>query len=54
MNLNIKTRQWLPLHATSKKAGVISDRPYLIAIDQIKGISVGGITSEDSIRKLKG
>lgn len=48
---DLKTRKWLPLHATSKKVGVISDRPYLIAIDQMKGLSVGGVTTEDAVRK---
>ena len=44
-------RKWLPLHATSKTVGVISDRPYLIAIDQMRGLSVGAVTTEDAIRK---
>jgi len=48
---DLKTRKWLPLHATSKRAGVISSRPYLIAIDQMKGLSVGGVTTEDAIKK---
>jgi hypothetical protein len=51
---DLKTRKWLPLHATSKKVGVISNRPYLIAIDQMHGLSVGGVTTEDAIRKSNG
>lgn len=51
---DINARKWLPLHATSKVAGVISDKPYLIALDQMKGFSVGGFTSEDSIQKREG
>ena len=49
---DLKTSRWLPLHAMSKKVGVISDRPYLIAIDQMHGLSVGGVTTEDSIQKV--
>jgi len=43
---DIKTSKWLPLHAVTKKFGVISDRPYLIAIDQMHGLSVGGMISD--------
>lgn len=42
----VKTRKWLPLHATSRKFGVITDRPYLIAIDQMRGLSVGGLLKD--------
>jgi hypothetical protein len=48
---DLTTRKWLPLHATSKTAGVISDRPYLIALDQMKGLSIGGVTSDEFIQK---
>lgn len=51
---DLNTRKWLPLHATSTLAGVISDRPYLIALDQMKGFSVGGVTSQNSIVKSDG
>ncbi|HEX3248355.1 MAG TPA: hypothetical protein VHS05_02930 [Pyrinomonadaceae bacterium] len=48
---DLNARKWLPLHATSKSVGVISDRPYLVALDQMKAFSVGGITSDDSIQE---
>ena len=44
---------WLPLHAVSKKFGVITDRPSLIAIDQMQGLSMGGITDKESIQKIE-
>lgn len=42
------THKWLPLHAATRKHGVISDRPFLVAIDQMKGLSVGGLIPSES------
>lgn len=39
---DLTIKQWLPRHAATKKAGVISDRPALIAVDKYKGFSIGG------------
>jgi hypothetical protein len=39
---DLETQDWFPLHAATKYGGVISDRPYLIAIDELAGLSVGG------------
>jgi hypothetical protein len=38
-----KAKKWLPLHAATAKRGVISNRPQLIAMDQLKGFSLGGV-----------
>jgi hypothetical protein len=38
-----KAKKWLPLHAATTKRGVISNRPQLIAMDQLKGFSLGGV-----------
>lgn len=43
---DVATHKWLPLHATTKELGVIADRPYLVAIDQMRGLSVGGLLME--------
>jgi hypothetical protein len=44
---DLSTQRWLPLHAMSRKVGVICDRPYLIDIEQRMGISVGGVIPEE-------
>ncbi|MBI2566065.1 MAG: hypothetical protein HYV63_03380 [Candidatus Schekmanbacteria bacterium] len=36
------TKRWYPLHAATAKAGVISNRPQLIAMEQMKGFSLAG------------
>lgn len=40
------SKKWLPLHAATTKYGVISNRPQLIAMDQMKGFSLGGVSGE--------
>lgn len=40
-NLN----RWLPLHATTRKRGVICDRPIIIMLSELKGMSIGGTQS---------
>jgi len=37
-----KTKEWLPLYAVTRRAGVISDRPYLISAERYHGFSLGG------------
>ncbi|XXS90017.1 hypothetical protein WMF17_44085 [Sorangium sp. So ce362] len=39
-------KRWIPLHAASRKRGVISDRPYLVSLDSFKGFSVEGSVVE--------
>lgn len=34
--------QWIPIHAITKKLGIISDKPVLIALDNLPGLSIGG------------
>jgi hypothetical protein len=41
-----KAKKWFPLHAAPAKRGVISNRPQLIAMDQLKGFSLGGVAHE--------
>jgi len=37
------TNKWFPLHATTRNKGVITNQPYLIALDNLHGgMSVGG------------
>jgi len=38
---DVSVKKWLPLHAATRLAGVVSDRPYLIALDQFRGFSIG-------------
>lgn len=38
-----KAKKWFPLHAATTKRGVISNRPQLIAMDQLTGFSLGGV-----------
>lgn len=40
---NLEAKRWVPLYISTQKEGVITDQPYLIAIDQITGLSLGGI-----------
>jgi hypothetical protein len=44
---NATTRKWFPLYAVTKRVGVISDRPYLIALERYKGFSIGGTALRD-------
>ena len=41
-----KTGQWLPLHAATRKRGVIVDRPVLIALDRYRSFSIGGSVTQ--------
>jgi hypothetical protein len=41
------TGKWLPRYATSNRVGVITDRPYPIAVEQRMGVSFGGIIPEE-------
>lgn len=38
----IKEAVWKPLHGASRRIGVISDRPILSALDNVKGFSIAG------------
>jgi hypothetical protein len=40
---DIKNEDWIPIHAATKKRGIISDKPKLIALEKYKGLSPGGI-----------
>lgn len=44
-----KTRRWFPLHAATKRAGVITDRPVLVALDRYKAFSISGRVIRSSI-----
>jgi hypothetical protein len=46
-----KAKKWLPLHAATTKFGVISNRPQLIAMDQLKGFSLSGVAGKVTIAK---
>ena len=39
-DLNLK--KWLPLHAATQKGGIIVDRPHLIVVKELQGLSIGG------------
>ena len=34
--------KWVPLYAVTRRRGVISDRPFLMAVENFKGFSIGG------------
>lgn len=40
---DMKNEDWNPIHAATKKRGIISDKPKLIALEKYKGLSPGGI-----------
>ena len=40
---DLKAERWLPLHAAGKRVGVIADRPMLIAVSELPGLSLGGV-----------
>lgn len=40
---DIKNEDWIPIHAATKKRGIISDKPKLIALEKYKGLSLGGV-----------
>jgi hypothetical protein len=40
---NLETRKWNPSYLATKKIGIISDKPTLMALDKMQGLSVGGI-----------
>jgi hypothetical protein len=44
-------KKWLPLHAATTRYGVISNRPQLIAMDQMKGLSLGGVAGKVTLTK---
>ena len=46
-DFDLKIEKWLPRYAATKLAGIISDRPTLIALDKYKGLSIGGIVTRD-------
>jgi hypothetical protein len=36
-------KRWFPIHATTRREGIITDQPYLIAVESLQGgFSVGG------------
>ena len=36
-------KRWFPIHATTRREGIINDQPYLIAVESLQGgFSVGG------------
>jgi len=36
-------KRWFPIHATTRRKGIITDQPYLIAVESLQGgFSVGG------------
>ena len=39
---DLAAKQWIPIYAATRLAGVISNRPALMALDRISGLSVGG------------
>ena len=39
-------KKWLPLFAVTKQAGIVTDRPRLIALEGLSGISVAGVLTD--------
>lgn len=39
---DLNTKKWLPLHAATRKGGIIADRAQLIVIKGMQGLSMGG------------
>jgi hypothetical protein len=40
---NVPAKRWFPIHATTRRQGIITDQPYLIAVENLQGgFSVGG------------
>jgi hypothetical protein len=40
---DLPTKRWFPIHATTRKVGIITDQPYLITTQNLQGgFSVGG------------
>jgi hypothetical protein len=48
---DVASKTWFPLHASTLKEGIITDQPYMIALENLGGFSVGGrrlpISSEE-------
>lgn len=40
---NLETKNWNPSYLATKKVGIISDKPTIMALDKMHGLSVGGI-----------
>jgi hypothetical protein len=38
---DLSAKQWVPIYATTRLAGVIANRPSLMALDRINGLSLG-------------
>lgn len=48
---DLNNEQWYPLHAATRKKGVISERPVLVALERYKGMSISGVVISFVINK---
>ena len=44
-------KKWLPLHAVTKNAGIITDRPRLITLEGLSGLSVSGAATSKQLEQ---
>lgn len=52
---DVASKKWFPLHASTRNEGIITDQPYLVALDNLKGgFSVGGRRLPVSTGREKG